>query len=227
MLVPNIAVEASRQLAPLASDWPGNEWWHWVVFSIIIIAFVLVMIIGVIYIERRAIAWFAARTGPNRTGPFGLLQAIADAIKILLKEFITPMNADKIVFWIAPAVVFAPVIMVFAVVPFMNGAVLADLNIGILFMVAISSISTLGVFMAGWSSSACPGATWLSKACETWRVVVRPSRPFWFPSPPRGFGVPAWPSPTRYPRRSTGSTRGWLGPIPTRPTPVTTRCSGA
>jgi NADH-quinone oxidoreductase subunit H len=153
MVVPDIAVEASRHLAALEPDWPGNEWWHWVVFTIIIIAFVLVMIIGVIYIERRAIAWFAARTGPNRTGPFGLLQAIADAIKILLKEFITPINADKIVFWIAPAVVFAPVIMIFAVVPFMNGAMLADLNIGVLFVVAISSISTVGVFMAGWSSS--------------------------------------------------------------------------
>ena len=122
-------------------------------FTLINIVFILVMIIGVIYIERRAIAWFAARTGPNRTGPFGLLQAIADAIKILLKEFITPMNDDKIVFWIAPAVAFAPILMVLAVVPFMNGAMLADLNIGLLFVVAISSISTLGVFMAGWSSS--------------------------------------------------------------------------
>ena len=152
-MVPNIVAEASRHLAALDPDWPGNEWWHWVVFSIIIIAFILIMIICVIYIERRVIARFAARIGPNRTGPFGVLQAIADAIKILLKEFITPMNADKIVFWIAPAVVFAPVIMVFAVVPFMNGAALADLNIGLLFVVAISSISTVGVFMAGWSSS--------------------------------------------------------------------------
>jgi NADH-quinone oxidoreductase subunit H len=87
-MVPNIVAEASRHLAALDPDWPGNEWWHWVVFSIIIIAFILIMIICVIYIERRAIAWFAARVGPNRTGPYGVLQAIADAIKILLKEFI-------------------------------------------------------------------------------------------------------------------------------------------
>ncbi|HEY91536.1 MAG TPA: NADH-quinone oxidoreductase subunit NuoH [Dehalococcoidia bacterium] len=142
-----------RQLGAVPPDWPGNPWWHWLIYSIILIVFVLVMIIVVIYVERRGIAFFAARVGPNRTGPFGVLQAIADAIKVLLKENITPSNADKIVYWLAPAVVFAPVIMVFAVVPFMNGAMLADLNIGILFIVAISSISTIGVFMAGWSSS--------------------------------------------------------------------------
>jgi len=144
---------AMRELDAVPPDWPGNPWWHWLIYSVILIVFVLVMVIVVIYVERRGIAFFAARVGPNRTGPFGVLQAIADAIKVLLKENITPTNADKIIYWIAPAVVFAPVIMVFAVVPFMNGAMLADLNIGILFIVAISSISTIGVFMAGWSSS--------------------------------------------------------------------------
>jgi len=148
-----VFASAMRQLGAVPPDWPGNPWWHWLIYSIILIVFVLVMIIVVIYVERRGIAFFAARVGPNRTGPFGVLQAIADAIKVLLKENITPSNADKIVYWLAPAVVFAPVIMVFAVVPFMNGAMLADLNIGILFIVAISSISTIGVFMAGWSSS--------------------------------------------------------------------------
>jgi len=148
-----VFVSAMRQLDAVPPDWPGNPWWHWLIYSIILIVFVLVMVIVVIYVERRGIAFFAARVGPNRTGPFGILQAIADAIKVLLKENITPSNSDKIVYWLAPAVVFAPVIMVFAVVPFMNGAMLADLNIGILFIVAISSISTIGVFMAGWSSS--------------------------------------------------------------------------
>jgi NADH-quinone oxidoreductase subunit H len=142
-----------RQLNALPPDWPGGFWWHWLVFTVVIIVFVLCMIIGVIYIERRAIAYFAARVGPNRAGPFGLLQAIADAIKVLLKEGITPVNADKVVYWLAPAVVFAPVVMIFAVVPFANGALLADLNIGILFVIAISSISTVGVFMAGWGSN--------------------------------------------------------------------------
>ena len=144
---------AMRHLDAVPPDWPGNEWWHWLVFTVICIAFVLVMIIVVIYVERRGIAFFAARVGPNRTGPFGVLQAIADAIKVLLKENITPSNADKLVYWLAPAVVFAPTIMIFAVVPFQNGAMMADLNIGVLFAIAISSISTVGVFMAGWSSS--------------------------------------------------------------------------
>jgi len=144
---------AMRHLDAVPPDWPGNEWWHWLVFTVICIAFVLVMIIVVIYVERRGIAFFAARVGPNRTGPFGVLQAIADAIKVLLKENITPSNADKLVYWLAPAVVFAPTIMIFAVVPFQNGAMMADLNIGVLFVIAISSISTIGVFMAGWSSS--------------------------------------------------------------------------
>jgi len=140
-------------LRALPADWPGGAWWHWLVFTIIIIVFVLCMVIGYIYLERRGMARMQARLGPNRTGPFGLLQAIADAVKVLLKENITPRNADKLIYWLAPAIVFAPTIMVFAVVPFGNNALLADLNIGILYVVAIGSLSTIGVFMAGWSSS--------------------------------------------------------------------------
>jgi NADH-quinone oxidoreductase subunit H len=94
-----------------------------------------------------------SRLGPNRTGPFGVFQPVADAVKILLKEDITPTNADKLVHWLAPVVAFAPALMIFAVVPFGDGALLADLNIGILYVVAISSISTVGVFMAGWGSN--------------------------------------------------------------------------
>ncbi len=159
MTIANVSVNALSQLQALDPDWPGEFlgisgfWWHWLLFTVIAIAFVLVMVIGFIYLERRGMALMQARIGPNRTGPFGLLQAIADAIKVLLKEGILPANADKIVYWLAPVVVFAPAVMVFAVVPFADGALLADLNIGILFVVAISSLSTIGVFMAGWGSS--------------------------------------------------------------------------
>jgi NADH-quinone oxidoreductase subunit H len=110
------------------------------------------MVMGAIYIERRGLGRMQSRLGPNRAGPFGLLQPVADAIKVLLKENIVPATADKIVHWLAPVVAFAPVMVIFAVLPFQNGAQLADLNIGILFIVAISSVSTVGVFMAGWGS---------------------------------------------------------------------------
>jgi len=134
-------------------DWPGGYWWHWLVFTVGIIAFVLIMVMGAIWIERRGMGRMQSRLGPNRAGPFGLLQPVADAIKVLLKENIVPDSADKLVHWLAPVVAFAPAMMIFAVVPFQNGALLADLNIGILYVVAISSVSAIGVFMAGWGSS--------------------------------------------------------------------------
>jgi NADH-quinone oxidoreductase subunit H len=134
-------------------DWPVNYWWHWAFFTVVLIVFVLIMVMGAIYIERRGLGRMQSRLGPNRAGPFGLLQPVADAIKVLLKESIVPARADKLVHWLAPVIAFAPTMMIFAVVPFQNGALLADLNIGILYVVAISSISTVGVFMAGWGSS--------------------------------------------------------------------------
>ncbi|MBA7707237.1 NAD(P)H-quinone oxidoreductase subunit 1, chloroplastic [subsurface metagenome] len=108
---------------------------------------------GFIWIERRGMARMQARLGPNRTGPFGVLQPVADAIKVLLKEDIIPAKADKIVHWLAPVIAFSPTLLIFAVVPFQDGALLADLNIGILYVVAISSVTTVGIFMAGWGSS--------------------------------------------------------------------------
>jgi NADH-quinone oxidoreductase subunit H len=142
------------QLAkPLPPDWPGNAWIHWLIFTVIILVFFLGSVIMFIYMERRVLGKMQARLGPNRVGPFGLLQAIADAVKVLMKEMITPANADKIVYWLAPAISFAPVVMILAVVPFANGASLADLDIGIIYVLAISSLSSVGVFMAGWSSS--------------------------------------------------------------------------
>jgi NADH-quinone oxidoreductase subunit H len=137
----------------LSPDWPGNFWAHWGVFVVIIIAFVLAMVMGFIWFERRAMAIMQARLGPNRVGPFGFLQPVADVIKILLKEDIVPAKSDKLVHWLAPVVALVPVLMLFAVVPFQGGALLADLNIGILYVMAISSVTTVGIFMAGWASN--------------------------------------------------------------------------
>jgi NADH-quinone oxidoreductase subunit H len=153
-----VAILSYPVLSPLPMqvtppDWPGGYWWHWLFFTVVIIVFILVMVMGAIYIERRAMGRMQSRLGPNRTGPFGLFQPVADALKVLLKENIVPAAADKLVHWLAPVVAFVPVLLILAVVPFQNGALLADLNIGILYIVAISSISTVGVFMAGWGSS--------------------------------------------------------------------------
>jgi len=141
----------SYGLGALPPDWPGNYWLHWGLFVIIIIVFVLAMVMAFIYFERRGLGRLQVRLGPNRVGPFGILQPVADAIKILLKEDIVPAKGDKLVHWWAPVVAFAPALMIFAVIPFENGALLADLNIGILYIVAVSSVSVVGVFMAAWS----------------------------------------------------------------------------
>lgn len=153
MAVTDFIINAQGHLQAVPPDWPGGFWWHWLFFTVVLIVFVLVMVMAVIYIERRGMGRLQSRLGPNRTGPFGLLQPVADAVKVLLKENIVPTNADKIVHWLAPVVAFAPALMIFAVVPFQDGALLADLDIGILYVVAISSVSTVGVFMAGWGSS--------------------------------------------------------------------------
>jgi len=137
----------------LQPDWPGGFWVHFIVFALIIIIFVFGMAMVFIYIERRGSGRFQARLGPNRTGPFGVFQPVADAVKALTKETITPARSDKWVYWLAPLVAFAPTMMIFAVVPMQSGAVLADLNIGILYVVAISSVSIVGVVMAGWGSN--------------------------------------------------------------------------
>lgn len=134
------------------ADLSWGFWLHLVIFGFGIISLLLSSVIIFIWLERRLVGRFQRRLGPNRVGPFGLLQAVADVIKILTKEDIIPSRADKLVFWIAPVVAFTPVVVVLAVVPVADGAVLADLNIGVLFIIAISSITALGVFMAGWSS---------------------------------------------------------------------------
>jgi len=149
----NLGIDNLAYLQTLPPDWPGGFWWHWLLFTVVAIVFVLLFVMGFIYIERRGMARMQSRLGPNRTGPMGLFQPVADVIKVMLKEDIVPNKADKIVHWLAPVVAFFPVLLIFAVVPFGNRAMLADLNIGILYVVAISSVSTVGIFMAGWGSS--------------------------------------------------------------------------
>ena len=105
------------------------------------------------WVERRVIGRMHNRIGPNRWGPFGLLQPLADLVKLMTKEDLTPANADKFVFMMVPVLMLMPVILVMAVVPFAKDTALANLNIGVLFVLAVSSISTLAIFIAGWSSN--------------------------------------------------------------------------
>ncbi len=137
----------------IPADWPGGYWQHWGVFTVIILVFVLSMVLAFTLYERKALGRIQSRLGPNRAGPFGLLQPIADAIKALVKEDIVPVKADKMLHWLAPIVALVPMLLVFAVVPFDDKALLADLNVGILFVMAVSSITVIGIFMAGWASN--------------------------------------------------------------------------
>lgn len=106
-----------------------------------------------IWLERRVIGRMQSRLGPNRYGPFGLLQPVADAIKLIQKEALTPRAADTIVFTIAPVVIFVPAILAFAVFPWGKEMVLADLNVGVLYLLALGSTSAIIVFMAGYASN--------------------------------------------------------------------------
>jgi NADH-quinone oxidoreductase subunit H len=121
----------------------------------LILLFVFPLVMLFIWMERRFIARFQLRPGPNRCGPLGLFQPVADAVKILVKELIMPAKGDSLVHWVAPIIMFVAAFMVFAVFPIGSGVrgAFADLNIGILYVVAISSLAVIGIFMAGWASN--------------------------------------------------------------------------
>jgi NADH-quinone oxidoreductase subunit H len=139
----------------LAGSWPG--WAAYLVPGIVgivvILVFLVFMVIVFIYFFRRVLGRFQIRLGPNRLGPEGIFQPIATAVKVLLKEDIVPSKGDKVIHWLAPIIVFVPVLMILAVVPLGARAILTDLNVGILYVVAISSVSGIGIYMAGWASN--------------------------------------------------------------------------
>lgn len=124
-----------------------------VIGVVVIATSVLILDILLVWVERKVVARFQDRLGPNRVGPFGIIQPIADVIKLLIKEDISPNGADKFVYNLAPIMALATVLLLWAVLPLSSTVYGANINVGVLYIVAIGAISTLGIIMAGWASN--------------------------------------------------------------------------
>lgn len=120
-----------------------------IVLLLIVLGFVTYAILA----ERKVIGWIQSRVGPNQTGPWGLFQTVADVLKLLMKEDTIPQKADREIFKLAPIIAYFPAFTVLAVIPFSDSLKFADFGIGILYYFAVSSITTIGIILGGWSSN--------------------------------------------------------------------------
>src|SRR5262250_3035447 len=124
-----------------------------VIFIVLWILFLLLCVAYLTYAERKVLAAVQIRRGPNVVGPWGLLQPLADGVKLVFKETIIPTTANRVVFMIAPMITFVLALVAWAVVPFDHGVVFADINVGVLYLFAISSLGVYGIIMAGWAGN--------------------------------------------------------------------------
>ncbi|MCS7459992.1 NADH-quinone oxidoreductase subunit NuoH [Paenibacillus doosanensis] len=131
-------------------------WTNFAIFcawGVVLLLLVLGFVTYAIYFERKVIGWMQLRIGPNRVGPLGLLQTVADVFKLLIKEDTIPRKAERELFILAPVITFIPAFVVIAVIPYSEKLISTDLNVGLLFYVALSGISTIGIVLGGWASN--------------------------------------------------------------------------
>jgi NADH-quinone oxidoreductase subunit H len=146
---------------PTLASFYHQPWWLVVIKVLFVFLFLMIMTLFAIWAERRVIGRMQQRPGPNRAGPFGLLQSLMDGVKLPLKEDIIPTNVDKLLFWLAPAIAVIPAFISFAIIPFgpevsifgvQTPLQLADLPVAVLLVLAMSSIGVYGIVLAGWAS---------------------------------------------------------------------------
>jgi NADH-quinone oxidoreductase subunit H len=147
---------------PTLASFYGQPWWMILLKVVVVFAFLMVMTLFAIWAERRVIGRMQQRPGPNRAGPFGLLQSLMDGLKLPLKEDIVPRQVDKVLFWLAPAIALVPAFVSFAIIPFgpevsifgvRTPLQVADLPVAVLLVLAMSSMGVYGIVLAGWASA--------------------------------------------------------------------------
>ena len=146
---------------PDLSSFGRDPWWLVLAKSLFIFVFLVLTVLVAILVERKVLGWMQFRPGPNRVGPWGLLQSLADGVKLALKEGLIPAGVDKPIYLLAPIISVVPAIMAFAVIP-MGGTVsvfghetplqLTDLSVAVLYVLAVTSIGVYGIVLAGWAS---------------------------------------------------------------------------